>query len=322
MADILTLGEPLVELNAADDGPLHAATTFTTGFGGDSSNFAVAARRSGADVAYVTHLGDDDFGTALLTLWQREGIRTEYVQREPGGRTGLYFVSREGGSSRFTYYRSGSPASRLVPEDVPASAVASARLLHVSGITQAISTSACDTVLAAVMLARDNGTLVSYDPNHRPALWPLERARAVVMHTVALSDFVFPSLEDGRALTGLDDPYAVLDAFARAGAKTVVLKLGADGALLRHNGETTRIDPHPVVPADPTGAGDTFAGAFTAQLLEGYPAVRAARYAAVAAAVTAAGIGAIEPIPTRGVVEQLLSGRDLTSSVTTQESGL
>ncbi|MEU0738957.1 sugar kinase [Streptomyces sp. NPDC006134] len=297
---VLALGEPLLEFNAAAEGELEDSAVFHLGFGGDTSNMVIAARRSGASAGYLTRIGDDAFGRSLLALWRREGVDTTHVVREPGGATGLYFVTRHGeGKHSFTYRRAGSPASRLCPADVPEHAVAGARLLHLSGITQAIGTSACDAAFHAVDVARANGTLVSYDPNYRPALWPPERARAVILHTAGLADLVLPNLEEGRLLTGLDDPHDVLEAFARRGPSLVALKMGADGVLLREGGRTTRVPAHPVTPVDATGAGDTFDGAFAARLLDGDSPVEAARYAVIAAALTTTGPGAVGPIPRR-----------------------
>ncbi|WP_242902433.1 sugar kinase [Actinomadura terrae] len=308
--DILAVGEPLLEFNARIDGarPIREDDAFTAGYGGDTSNFAVAAARSGARAGYVTRIGDDDFGTALLHMWEREGVGTDHVVREAGGRTGIYFVSRTEAESRFVYYRAHSPASRLAPEDIPVDAVSRARLVHVTGITQAISPSACDAGFHAMELARRAGALVSYDPNLRPALWPAERARAVIMRAVELCDIALPNLTEGRALTGADDPREVLDAFVRRGPAIVVLKMGARGALLAHEGTVTRVDPHPVRQVDPTGAGDTFDGAFAARLLDGASAPEAARYAAVAAALTTTGPGAVTPIPHRDAVDAVLAG--------------
>ncbi|WP_242892725.1 sugar kinase [Actinomadura litoris] len=308
--DILAVGEPLLEFNTRIDGarPIQDDDAFTVGYGGDTSNFAVAAARSGARAGYVTRVGDDDFGAALLRMWEREGVGTDHVVREAGGRTGIYFVSRTEAESRFVYYRADSPASRLAPQDIPVDAVSRARLVHLSGITQAISPSACDAGFHAMEVARRAGALVSYDPNLRPALWPAERARAVIMRAVELCDIALPNLTEGRALTGADDPREVLAAFVRRGPSIVVLKMGAEGALVAHEGTVTRIDPHPVRQVDPTGAGDTFDGAFAARLLDGAPVPEAARYAAVAAALTTTGPGAVTPIPRRGTVDAALAG--------------
>ncbi|WP_419992900.1 sugar kinase [Streptomyces boninensis] len=303
--DVIAVGEPLLEFNSvgAADEPVAAGAAFAVGYGGDTSNFAIAAARSGARAGYVTRIGDDEFGAAFVRLWEREGVTAEHVVREPGGRTGIYFIARTPSASSFTYYRANSPASRLTPADIPEEAIAGARLLHLSGITQAISTSACDAAFHAMETARRSSTLISYDPNLRPALWPAERARAIVMRSVELCDIALPNLEEGRVLTGLQEPEEVLDAFVRRGPSVVALKLGAQGVLLAHDGAVTRIAPHPVTPVDSTGAGDTFDGAFAARLTGGASPEEAARYAAVAAALTTTGPGAVTPIPHRDVVD-------------------
>lgn len=122
------------------DGALEGAESFVVGYGGDTSNFLIAAARSGGSTGYVTRVGDDAFGTVLTRLWEREGVGTAHVSREAGGRTGIYFIARGPAGHGFTYYRADSPASRLSPADVSEQAVARAWLLHVTGITQAIST--------------------------------------------------------------------------------------------------------------------------------------------------------------------------------------
>jgi 2-dehydro-3-deoxygluconokinase len=306
--DILALGEPMLEFNADADGALEAAESFAVGYGGDTSNFAVAAARSGGRTGYVTRVGDDAFGTVLTRLWEREDVDTAHVTREAGGRTGIYFIARGPAGHGFTYYRADSPASRLTPADVPEQAIAAAKLLHVTGITQAISTTACDAAFHAMAVAREAGTVVTYDPNHRPALWPQDRARAVILRSLELCDIALPNIEEGRMLTGEENPEAVLRALCARGPKVVVLKMGADGALVADGGEVTRIPAHRVTPVDASGAGDTFDGAFAARLVEGAPIVEAARYAAVAAALTTTGHGAVRPIPYRAdVLTQLAS---------------
>jgi len=314
-ADILALGEPMLEFNADADGTLESAESFVVGYGGDTSNFLIAAARSRGRTAYVTRIGDDAFGTVLTRLWEREGVGTAHVTREPGGRTGIYFIARGPAGHGFTYYRADSPASRLTPADVPEQAIAEARLLHVTGITQAISTTACDATFHAMSLARAHGTLITYDPNHRPALWPEDRARAVILRSLELCDIALPNIDEGRMLTGEETPEAVLRALSARGPKTIVLKMGEQGALLADGDEVTHIEAHSVTPVDASGAGDTFDGAFAACLIGGASAVEAARYAAVAAALTTTGHGAVRPIPRRAeVLRELIEAGDGLSS--------
>jgi 2-dehydro-3-deoxygluconokinase len=294
---ILAMGEPLIELNAATGHSLRTSPSYTAAFGGDTSNAAVAAARQGASVSFVTRVGDDAFGDAFLDLWRVEGVDSRHVVREPGGRTGVYFISRDPQHSSFTYYRNQSPASRLSPADVPVEEVRSARVLHTSGITQAISESSCEAAFHAMTVAREAGTLVSYDPNHRPALWDDRRARTVVGRSLEVSDIALPNLDEGRWLSGEREPHDVLAWLVGRGPGVVVLKLGEDGALVACDGDVIEIPPHPVTPVDSTGAGDTFDGAFLARLLLGDDPPTAARYAAVAAALATQGHGAVSSIP-------------------------
>ena len=303
MADLVTFGEPLMEFARLDD---PGRPRYLQGFGGDTSNVAVAAARQGASVAVLARLGRDAFGDAFVDLWRREGIDVALVQRDEVAPTGVYFIDYDDGGHRFTYLRSASAATRLSTDLLPLDDIADARALHVSGITQAISPASCDAVFAAVAHARERGTLVSYDPNLRLKLWPLARARAVVLATVAEVDYVLPSEDDAAELLGTRDRDAMIDGLLGRGAKNVILKLGADGVIVATPEARTHLHAHRVDPVDATGAGDTFDGAFLARTLEGATSHEAARHAVVAAALSTLGHGAVAPMPTRADVRDAL----------------
>jgi 2-dehydro-3-deoxygluconokinase len=305
--DILGMGEPLLEFSElAREGA--GEPRYLPGFGGDTSNAVIAAARQGATTAYATRLGQDVFGDRFVALWRREGVDTRFVDRDPDASTGIYFVTHGEQGHDFTYYRRGSAASKMRPGDLAPDAIGATRLLHVSGISQAISTDACDAVFAAIAAARERGVLVSYDTNLRLKLWPLPRARAVILETIARCDVCLPSLEDATAVTGLRDPDAIVDAFLERGAKVVALKLGAAGALVADGGERHAVAGLRVATVDATGAGDTFDGAFLAERLRGGSLAAAARYANAAAALSTQGYGAVAPIPRREEVEAFLAG--------------
>src|SRR6185437_16408053 len=109
----------------------------------------------------------------------------------------------------FSYMRAGAAASRISPTDRPVDRIRETRILHISGISQAISSSAADAVFAAIDTARDAKRLVSYDPNLRLKLWPLRRARAIIHEAMRACDIARPGLDDAEALTGLRDPDAI-----------------------------------------------------------------------------------------------------------------
>ena len=306
--DLVCLGEAMVEFNQSRDD----ATSWRSGFGGDTSNCAIAAARIGARCGYITQLGDDVFGQQLLNLWRDERVDTGGVRVVPGGDTGVYFVTHGPQGHAFTYRRASSAASRMAPGEADFAPclrqVERAHTLHVSGISQAISDSARATVFAAIERARQHGVRVSYDLNFRPRLWSVETARPVVERTVAACDLFLPSVDEVALLAGARTPEQVLAWAHGLGAPTVLLKLGAEGCWVsERGGALTKLPPHRVLPVDATGAGDCFAGCLLARLAAGDDLVAAARAANVAAALSTLGVGAVAPLPTWSQVQAALA---------------
>ncbi|CUJ75949.1 sugar kinase [Achromobacter sp. 2789STDY5608621] len=292
--DIVALGEPLVELNQTRQGELQ----YLQGFGGDTSNAVIAAARQGARCAYLTRVGDDAFGAQFLALWREEGVDTSGVEVDASAHTGLYFVQHGPDGHAFSYLRRGSAASLMTPATLDGGLIERARFLHVSGISLAISTSACDTVFAAIGRARAAGVQVSLDSNLRLRLWPLDRARAVLREALCHADLFLPSMDDMQHLTGNDDPERTLDWIRDAGATgVVVLKLGKDGSVIDDGKTRTPVAALRVEAVDATGAGDCFAGSLLARRCQGDDWADAVRYANVAAALSTLGYGAVNPLP-------------------------
>lgn len=301
--DLVALGEPLLEFNQTRS----ASDEYLQGFGGDTSNCVIAAARLGAATAYVTRLGDDAFGRKFLALWQREGVDSSGVAIDADANTGIYFVAHGAGGHEFSYLRAGSAASRMRPSDLPLPVIRSTKVLHVSGISQAISASACDTVFAAVDAAREAGVRISFDCNVRPKLWPLARARAVIVATMALCDWFLPSLEESAQLSGRERPDAILDWCHAQGAPIVALKMGAEGVFISDGERREHIAGLRVNAIDATGAGDCFDGAFVARLVAGDTPFAAGRYANAAAALATTGYGAVAPLPRHADVTAFLA---------------
>jgi 2-dehydro-3-deoxygluconokinase len=306
---VVALGEPMIEFNQsrADD-----PYTWLQGFGGDTSNMVIAAARLSRDAAiragYVTRVGNDAFGRMLLSLWAREGVGVDGVMVDSEAPTGVYFVSHSPEGHEFSYLRAGSAASRMIPATLPLEVLREARVLHVSGISQAISSSACDACFAAMDVVRAAGGQISYDPNLRLKLWPLPRARAIVRASVALADWVLPSYDDARLLFDAEAPDGIIDALHALGAPVVVLKLGAQGCLVSDGRRRQRFAGHRVDSVDATGAGDCFDGAFAVRALAGDDPFRAADYANVAAALATTGFGAVAPLPDDAAVRAFATG--------------
>ncbi|XWN29624.1 MAG: sugar kinase [Devosia sp.] len=302
--EIVCLGEPLVEFNQQEDG------RWLEGFGGDTSNVAIAARRQGVESAMIAHIGADDFGDGLMRLWAEEGVATDAITRDEDAPTGIYFVRHGLDGHVFSYRRKGSAASLMRPQDLPLHTIASARILHLSAISQAISETAADACFAAIAHARENSVKVAYDTNLRTRLWPVSRARAVIHETLRHVDIALPGLDDARALTGLDDPAEIVRTYRALGPSIVALTLGENGALVADGAAVHHVPPRTTRLVDASGAGDCFDGAFLARLCRGDAAHQAAIYANCAAALSVTGYGAIAPIPMAEAVETTLAAKD------------
>ena len=313
--EVVALGEPLIEFSAINEAPLSEVKQFKRGFGGDTSNFVIAVSRLGGRSGYLTRLGDDEFAESFLRLWKNEGVDTHHIVRDSTAYTGMYFIARMDQKHYFTYLRQNSAAGRMTPDFLPADYIRQASLLHISGISQCISTSACDTVFSAIAVAKEANVKISYDPNLRLKLWPIHRARAIIHQTISMADIVLPSIEDAQALNENKSAEEIAQSYLDLGPAVVALKLGAEGSLLATREKTEnelRLDlqkfaPYRVDSKDMTGAGDTFDAAFVVGYLAGWPLERCMRFANAAAALTTTGLGAVSPIPHLTAVEELMA---------------
>ncbi|MGL5447215.1 MAG: sugar kinase [Rhabdaerophilum sp.] len=304
--DILAIGEPMMEFAEVTRA---GEKLYLPGHGGDTSNAIIAAARSGAKTAYFTALGGDAFGDDFLRLWHQEEVDCSTVIRRADASTGLYFITYGADGHQFSYWRQSSAASRIAPAEVPVDLVAQARVLHVSGISQAISVSCTDAVFEAITCAKKAGTIVSYDTNLRLKLWPIERARAVTHAAMAMADIALPGLDDAQILTGHERPEEICDFYLNLGCKIVALTLGKNGTLVATADVRQLVPAFPVEAVDASGAGDTFDGAFLAEWLRIGDPFSAARYANAAAALATLGHGAVAPMPKRQTVESFIVSR-------------
>lgn len=271
--DVITAGEAMALFAAQQPGPLDAVGTFTRSIAGAEFNVATGLARLGFRVAYCTRLGNDSFGRSLATAMAREGIDSRLASVDPAHPTGLMLktLSVDGSDPLTEYFRSGSAASHMGPADVPIEACRMARHLHLSGVFPAVSPTTRAFVFALAAAARDAGLTVSFDPNLRPSLW---RSRTEMVDSLdrlaALADWVLPGLEEGRTLTGRATAEGIAAHYLARGARGVVVKLGADGALVASAEQTVHVPGVPVARVvDTVGAGDGFAVGVISGLLEG-----------------------------------------------------
>lgn len=288
--DIVTVGEAMALLIARQPGPLDQVGEFQRATAGAELNVSVGLSRLGFKVGYISRVGDDSLGRNLLDFMTAERLDVRHVRIDARYPTGFMLKSmvEDGSDPQVEYFRRGSAASHLSRADMPDDDFRQARLLHLTGISPALSPSCRDLVLALARQARAAGRIVTFDPNLRPRLWPSQQAMIAGMHALAaLADVVMPGLAEGRLLTGRQHAPDIADFYLALGARQVLIKLGAEGAYFaeaRQRGIAPGQPVHKVV--DTVGAGDGFAVGVISALLEGLPlAAAAARGNAIGARV-------------------------------------
>jgi 2-dehydro-3-deoxygluconokinase len=312
MPEVITLGETMVMFSPEQSGPLRYVPRFQKRIAGSESNVAIGLVRLGHDSGWISRVGADEFGEFLIREIRGEGVDVSEARFDPEAPTGIMFKEvREGRETRVTYYRQGSAASRLSPTDLNPEYFRGARVLHLTGITPALSASCLDAVEAAVALARNHGLTVSFDPNLRWKLWSRDRAKAVLTRLLTVVDIVLSGMDEAEFLLGPAGPEALLDGFLQHGATMVALKLGAKGAWVASARERHWIEAFEVERViDPIGAGDAFAAGFLAGMLEGKPLAECGRLANAMGALAVTTAGDFEGLPVRRELEDFMNRRD------------
>jgi len=297
--DVVTLGETMVLFIPTSVGPLRFANTFEKTIGGAESNVAIGLARLGHRAGWISRLGNDEFGLFVRNFIRGEGVDTSRVIFDDRHPTAVFFKERQAGREpRVYYYRKGSAASRMSPEDLDETYIREARILHLTGITPALSESCAAAVERAIELAKKHGLLVVFDPNIRLKLWSREEARRVLMDVASRCDIVLPGLDEGRILTGERTPEAIAARLLENGARAAVVKMGKRGAYYATRKKTGYVEGYPVEPiVDPIGAGDAFAAGFLSGLLRGWSYREAIRLGNRAGAYALTVAGDVEGLP-------------------------
>ena len=303
MQDVVTLGEAMVLLAAAEPGPLVQVKQFTKHTAGAETNVAVGLARLGYRVSWFSRLGDDSIGHYLRACFEDEGIDCSQVEMVAGGRTGMMFktLSVAGDDPTIEYHRKDSAASQLRADDVDWARFEKASHLHTTGIYPALTPNTLEVTQSAMERMRSNGKSVSFDPNLRPALWPnTEAMRTSINALAAKADWVFPGLQEGQLLTGKETPAGIATFYRAQGAECVVVKLGDAGAYYDSDSGVGMVPAFPVSQiVDTVGAGDAFAVGVISGLLEKLPLQKAVERAAWMGARATQVRGDCEGLPSR-----------------------
>lgn len=298
---ITCVGETMLLLTPASGTPLDRADTLGTGIAGAESNVACGVSALGHRAAWLSRVGDDPFGRVVTRTLRQRGVDVSGVEADPRRPTGLLAKDPDPSGSRVHYYRSGSAASALGPELVAHPLVREARVVHLTGITAALSPTA-DTLTENLLL--DPEVTVSFDVNHRPSLWEPGAAAHRLLELARLADIVFVGRDEAEELWGTPTAEGVRALLPGVGR--LVVKDAGHGATEFRDDHVVHV-PAPVVDVvEPVGAGDAFAAGYLAAGLRGLGSRARLRLGHLCAGAVLRVVGDLSSPPAHGESEELL----------------
>jgi 2-dehydro-3-deoxygluconokinase len=314
--DILGIGECMIELDA--EASFASSSVYRRQVGGDVYNTLVTCSRLGSRAGFYSRVAMDGFGQVLFRHFEENAVDTRLVQKSPDGVNGVYFTAiREDGRHEFVYYRQQSAASQMSSNQINARLIQGVNVVFASGITQAISPAARETVLKAFCLAKEHGKLVAYDPNYRPSLWKHnDAALDAIVEVLPYVDVILPSVEDLQKLFNFQDVAHSMEFFRLRGVPIVALKQGEQGVTLGFRNHQEHL-PAVTVPdiKDSIGAGDAFNGGFLHGMIQERSLLECAQIGSMVAAKSLRQSGPINGLPDWLDVEEALKSGAVSASL-------
>ncbi|HEY2644820.1 MAG TPA: sugar kinase, partial [Galbitalea sp.] len=265
--DVVAIGETMAMLTPVDGGGLESAATVVVDIGGAESNVAMHLAAAGVRVAWASRVGNDPFGRRILGRVGGAGVDVSLVDVDDTAPTGVYFKDPVETGTTVHYYRAGSAAALMSAEWVTTIPFTEARMVHVSGITPALSTRCAEMIEAVFAATAGTHTQVSFDVNYRPALWTIHQAAPILAGLADRADVVFVGLDEAEILWGTRSPQDVRQLLSHPGR--LVVKDGAVGATEFLGELETFVEPLAVGVVEVVGAGDAFAAGYLAAALSG-----------------------------------------------------
>lgn len=259
---VLTVGETMGLITNDRPGPLDASRAHSLSFGGAESNVAIALARLGVRTTWVSLLGVDPLGDLIVRELRAEGVGV-HAPRRPGRPTGLMHKHRRTTTlATVSFWRAGSAASELAPDDVPDELLSTADIVHLTGILAGLGADSLDCAEDTARRARAVGAAVSFDVNHREAIWRGRDARAAYLRLAATADLLFAGEEEAALLVGDGTPAEMAERLRELGPREVIIKRGSEGAFA-FDGNDRRNEPAVTVDVvDTVGAGDAFVAGY------------------------------------------------------------
>lgn len=270
MSGVVTIGETMALMASMGVGPLQHERTMSLGVGGSESNVAIGLRRLGVEVTWMGKVGADSLGDLVLRELAAEGVRVLAV-RDPDSPTSLMVKERRTTTDiHVWYYRRDNAGGRLRIDEVDFDVIRGASLLHLTGISPALSDGMAETVFEAIRVAKAAEVVVSFDLNFRGKLWSREQARESYLRIIPHADIVFAGDDEAAiAVDVAESPVELAHRLVALGAGQAVIKLGARGAVAVVDGQEYAREAVAVIPVDTVGAGDAFVAGYLADYLLG-----------------------------------------------------
>ncbi|ALC89208.1 hypothetical protein AM500_04970 [Bacillus sp. FJAT-18017] len=310
MVDIVTLGETMGLLMPPNmQGKFKNAEQVVKNIGGAESNFAIGVSRLGQKVAWLSKLGNDPIGEEILYRLNGEKVNTEHVIITDLAPTGLMLKEKTfKGDPKVFYFRHHSAASTFRKEELNEDIIKEAKILHLTGITPSLSDACRELVVHAIMIAKENGVKVSFDPNIRLKLWSEQQARETILPLLKYVDYFFPGISEGHLLLNDNSlsPEQVIEAFLNLGVGRVILKLGPEGCVTADKWNRFYCKGYKVEEVDSVGAGDGFCAGYVSGVLKGLHHEECALLANAVGAMAVSQPGDYDALPTWHEVQQFL----------------
>ncbi|MEM2717987.1 MAG: sugar kinase [Candidatus Bathyarchaeia archaeon] len=295
-------------MRAARDIPFDVPAEFIGPYpSGAPAIFADAVAKLGFPSSIIGAVGNDEFGMLVLNRLRSDGVDVSHVKVLRNYLTGIAFISYfSDGSRRFIFHLKQSASSRISTKDINADSIAGFKHLHIMGSALLIAKSVREACYKAVEIAHEVGITVSFDPNIRLELMPLEKVRKICEPIIEKTNMILPNIEEIRALTGSHDMESACNNLLGKGVKIVALKMGRLGSTIWGEGWKKHIPAFRVNEVDPTGAGDVYDAAFVVGLLRGWSFEKIGYYANAAGALAVTRFGPMEGCPTHNEIIEFM----------------
>jgi 5-dehydro-2-deoxygluconokinase len=282
--------------------------SFTKSIGGSPTNVAVACARLGLDAALATNVGDDAFGQYVIQKLKQFGVDSSFVGTVENTQTSLAFAALTPPETpTVVFYRTAAPDTQLRLDSVPESVITQTKILWISQTSLSQGTTA-QTCLSW-MAMREAGSHTILDLDYRAKFWASKQdARAMATSAIAMASIVVGNLEECEVALGTTTALEAADALLAAGVKLAIIKLGAEGVLMKSAQQMIVIPPHPVEVVCGLGSGDAFGAAVCYGLINDWDLEKIGTFANASGALVATRLTCADAMPTVSELEKMLAG--------------